>query len=207
MTALWLFVAKPAVGAGIGWFTNWLAIRMLFRPRRAWRLLGLRIQGVIPRRRVDIAARLADAFERELFSHEDIRAAIENPEYQESLRSHIETHVRGYLTEKVAGGPKLLRAFVSEGLVAMLAAGLTQEVMANLPGVLEGAARELEARVDIRAVIRSKVQALDDARLEALVREISRRELRFIEVLGGVVGFLVGAALAAVEALIGAGVS
>jgi uncharacterized membrane protein YheB (UPF0754 family) len=203
VAAVWPLVAKPLIGAGIGWFTNWLAIHMLFRPRRARRILGLTVQGVVPRRRGEIARGLASAFERELFSHEDIRAALENPEYQEALRQSIQAHLHQYLTEKVEASPRLVRALVGEGLVERLAAGGAQEVMRRLPGLLEDAARELEARCDIRQVVRAKIEALDPGRLEALVCELSRRELRFIEILGGVVGFLVGAAFAVVELFFG----
>ena len=202
MPAAWPLVAKPLVGAAIGWFTNWLAIRMLFRPRQARRLLGLTVQGVIPRRRNEIAERLAQAFERELFSHQDVQGALQDPAYQEALRTHIEEHVRRYLTGKVAGSPLLVRALVSDGMVGRLAAGITEEAMSQLPSIVGKAAEELEARFDIRAVVRSKIEALDQERLEALVLELSHRELRFIEILGGVVGFIVAGIFTAVEAIL-----
>jgi len=202
LPALWQLVAKPVVGMGIGWFTNWLAIRMLFRPRQPRRVLGVTFQGVIPRRHREIAARLAEAFERELLSHEDVRAALQNPGYQGALRAHIQDHVRGYLTEKVTESPRLIRLLVSEGLIDRLAAGVTEEAVGQLPRIIEKAAKELEASFDIRQVVRSKVEALDQDRLEALVHELARRELRFIEVLGGVVGFAVGAVLSVIEFLL-----
>jgi len=202
---MWLhFVAKPVVGAGIGWFTNWLAIRMLFRPRRRRRVLGLSVQGVIPRRRGELAARVADAFERELFSHDDIKAALQNPDYHEALRARIEEHVRSYLSEMVARSPRLLRVLVGEGLVGRVASAAANGAMRHVPTLIEGAAKDLEASFDIREVIRAKVEGLDLDHLEAIVRELARRELRFIEFLGGVVGFVVGATLAVVECLLAA---
>jgi len=202
LPAVWPLVAKPLVGAGIGWFTNWLAIRMLFRPRQALRVLGLTIQGVIPRRRSEIAERLAQAFERELLSHEDVKGALQDPAYQEALRTHIEDHVRDYLSEKVAASNRVVRTLIGGGLVRRLASGITDAAMSQMPSLIDRAAQELEARFDIREVVRAKVEALDLERLEALVVELSRSELRFIEVLGGIVGFVVGAAFAAAEFLL-----
>ncbi|HHT66442.1 MAG TPA: DUF445 family protein, partial [Clostridiales bacterium] len=45
------------VGALIGWFTNYLAVKMLFRPIRPWRipLTKIELQGLIPKRREEIA--------------------------------------------------------------------------------------------------------------------------------------------------------
>ncbi len=197
---MWLEVAiKALVGAGIGWFTNWLAIRMLFRPREPRWVLGLKIQGVIPLRREDLARKVAETFERELFSHEDIRAAVRSPDYQDALAARIEEHLREYLGEKVAGAPRLIRLLISHRTVDHFASGLAQDVMRYLPRLIDGAATDFEAHFDIRQVIRSKIESFELDRLEAIVQQIASRELRFVELLGGVIGLIVGAGLAVVE--------
>ena len=58
VNAAW--IAPPLVGAFIGYMTNYVAIRMLFRPLKPWRFLGLRVPmtpGVIPSRRHDLVRR------------------------------------------------------------------------------------------------------------------------------------------------------
>lgn len=197
---MWLrFIAMPMLGGAIGWLTNWLAIRMLFRPRAPRGVLGLRVQGVIPRRREELAERVADAIERDLFSHEDIRDAVLDPAYQAALRGRVEGHMREYVAEKLAQAPGLVRKMVGRRFVDKLARGAANEVMRYVPELLDGAAHDLESRFDIRAVIREKIDAFDLERLEGLVVGIAHRELRFIEILGGVVGGLVGLVFAAVE--------
>ncbi len=192
-------IIKGLVGAGIGWFTNWLAIRMLFRPRHARRLLGMTIQGVIPLRRKDLARRVAETFERELFSHEDIRAAVQSPDYQAALGGRIEEHLREYIDEKVASAPRLIRILISRKTVDRFASGLAQDVMRSAPRLIDGAAADLRTHFDIRKVIRSKIEGFEIDRLEAIIQEIASRELRFIELLCGVIGLFVGGALALVE--------
>ncbi|HQL37778.1 MAG TPA: DUF445 family protein, partial [Bacillota bacterium] len=63
-----------AVGAVIGWLTNVLAIKMLFRPIRPFKipLLNITIQGLIPKRRHDIARSIGDVVEKELVSINEI---------------------------------------------------------------------------------------------------------------------------------------
>jgi len=197
---MWLpLLAKPLVGAAIGWFTNYLAIRMLFRPQKQVRLLGMTLQGVVPRRRQEIAARVAETVERELVSHDDIRDVLLDINYQQALRHRIEGHVRDYLDEKIAGTPKVVRALIGDGLVDKLARGAADEVMERMPALLDGAASELESRFDIRSLIQAKIDGFDLDQIEALVQELARKELRFIEVLGGIVGFVVGGAFALLE--------
>ena len=195
----WKLIAMPLVGGAIGWVTNWLAIRMLFRPRQPWRVLGFRVQGVIPQRRDELARRVANAIERDLFSHDDIRQAVRDPEYQAALRARLEGHVRRYLGEKAAAMPGIVQRVLGERLLDNLARSLADDVMLYVPQLIEDAAGDFEERFDIRAVIREKIDAFDLDRLEGLVLDIARREFRFIEILGGVVGALVGLVFAAIE--------
>lgn len=198
----WQFVTMPVGGALIGWLTNRLAIRMLFRPRRPWRFLGLTVQGLLPRRRVELADRVAEAIEREFLSLDDIRATLRDPEYRKALGERVEGWLRELFSEKLANGPRLLRAVVGDGLVDRLAAGAAQEVIRHLPSLIEGALGEFERRFDVRQVVRSNIEAFDLGRLEDIVLQLARRELRFIEVLGGVIGFAIGLLLIVVEHLL-----
>lgn len=198
----WQFVTMPVGGALIGWLTNRLAIRMLFRPRRPWRFLGLTVQGLLPRRRVELADRVAEAIEREFLSLDDIRATLRDPEYRKALGERVEGWLRELFSEKLANGPRLLRAVVGDGLVDRLAAGAAQEVIRHLPSLIEGALGEFERRFDVRQVVRSNIEAFDLGRLEDIVLQLARRELRFIEVLGGVIGFAIGLLLIVAEHLL-----
>src|SRR3989338_4570246 len=57
----------PIAGAIIGWFTNYVAIKMLFRPYRPVNLLGYKLQGLIPKRRKEIAAGIAKTNTKPVF--------------------------------------------------------------------------------------------------------------------------------------------
>ena len=48
------FFLPPLFGAAIGWLTNYVAIKLLFKPHRRVEIFGLNIQGVIPKRRKEI---------------------------------------------------------------------------------------------------------------------------------------------------------
>ena len=48
--------------------------------------------------------------------------------------------------------------------------------------------------MDFQQIVRSKVEAFDLGRLEQIIYDISAKELKTIEYLGGVLGLLVGLA-------------
>lgn len=68
-------IAGPLIGAVIGYITNSIAIKMLFRPYKAVYLFGKRLPftpGIVPRRRDDLAKTLGDVIVDKLFNADDL---------------------------------------------------------------------------------------------------------------------------------------
>jgi uncharacterized membrane protein YheB (UPF0754 family) len=61
----------------------------------------------------------------------------------------------------------------------------------------------VEHKLDVSEIVRTKVEAFDLTKLEAIIHEVSARELKTIEVLGGVLGFLVGLVQVAIMCTVG----
>ena len=61
----------------------------------------------------------------------------------------------------------------------------------------------LEEGLDVHELVRSKVAEFEIEKLEKLVLEVASRELRSIEILGGVLGLLIGIAQVFVFYLLG----
>jgi len=77
-----------AAGALIGFVTNAVAIKMLFRPLKKWTLLGIPIPctpGVLPRERKTLAVSIGRMVERELFTEEILRQRLEDEAVQTRL--------------------------------------------------------------------------------------------------------------------------
>ncbi len=76
LSTVWLFVAPPVVGGIIGYFTNDIAIRMLFRPYRAYYLGSKRVPftpGLIPRNQERLAKRISDTIMGSLLTPEELQ--------------------------------------------------------------------------------------------------------------------------------------
>ena len=69
-------ICMPVVGALIGWITNRLAVMLIFRPYKPVRLLGYTFQGVVPKRRLELAEKIGAVIEKELLSMEDLVAML-----------------------------------------------------------------------------------------------------------------------------------
>ena len=83
------YLIPPLLGALIGYVTNYIAIRMLFRPLKAWRLLGLRVPltpGIIPAKRGELARKMGEMVGEHLLTVEDVGRAFGKDSIQRELR-------------------------------------------------------------------------------------------------------------------------
>ena len=87
------FIAAPVLGGIIGYITNDIAIRMLFRPRNAVYIGGRRLPftpGLIPRQKDRIAVSLGRIVSTQLMNRETIEATIRSPESVASVYAMFE---------------------------------------------------------------------------------------------------------------------
>ncbi len=184
----WLaIVLTPLVGALIGWVTNYLAVRMLFRPERERRLLGVTLQGLVPRRRREIAATIARTVERDLLSPEEISAVLHRLDWQGEVEQAVDDLVDRRL--------KLIRGLpFSDGLADLLKDALTKALLKAVEERRAGLVDRFRQRLDVQAMVAERLERYDLAEFEALVLRVAGRELRAIIWIGALLGFLVGLA-------------
>ena len=88
------YASPPVVGAFIGYLTNMVAIKMLFRPLHAWRIFGIRVPftpGVIPSKREDLAVNMGEMVGEHLLTSKEIGQALANKSFQVHLHGLIES--------------------------------------------------------------------------------------------------------------------
>lgn len=109
--SLLLLISIPFISAFVGYVTNWVAIRMLFRPHKEKRILGLRVPftpGLIPRQRVELAKTIGRAVSQELLTGEALVSRIEDREF----RGKIYTIIRDYTQELLSKELPSLNALI-----------------------------------------------------------------------------------------------
>lgn len=85
------------IGAIIGYFTNWLAIKMLFRPYYEKKVLGIRLPftpGLIPKESKRIAKTIGESISNHLITPQALTRALESDRIDENIRSYIVYSIR-----------------------------------------------------------------------------------------------------------------
>lgn len=185
------FWLMPVVGGVIGWLTNLIAVRMLFRPKRPMRipLLGVTIHGLLPSRHADIAASVGRVVAEEILSIGEVLARVDIAGLRDELVQAVGQHVE----ERLQGGmARLLPAQWRSALVSYLRDVVDRETDALMDALIDRVHSRMEERVDIAALVTEKILALNLDELEELAVRLAGRELRAIVFLGGLLGFLIG---------------
>lgn len=95
------FIISPIAGSVIGYFTNWLAIKMLFRPHEEKRLFGIKIPftpGLIPKEKNRIAKKVGETVGEHLLSEEALVKALVDEKVLESI-NHMTANAFFYLRQ------------------------------------------------------------------------------------------------------------
>lgn len=93
MNAILHYISGPALGAVIGYITNDIAIRMLFRPRKAKYICGVHVPftpGIIPKEKDRIASAIGNAISEHLMNREVLEHTLLSDEMLAKMRLAID---------------------------------------------------------------------------------------------------------------------
>ncbi len=182
----------PFISGLIGWFTNWIAVKMMFHPQKKIRIVFFDVQGVFPKRQKEVAQQIGQMVARELLSIEDIKSKLNTPEQIEGIKNSIDEKIDDYLTNKFPANYPITSFFFGKRSRQSIREDLVKEVERFAPEIIERYADNLGEELDIEEMISEKIAVMDPAQLEGLINGILKKEFVFIEVIGGVLGFVIG---------------
>lgn len=187
-----LILSIPLISAFIGWFTNWIAIKMLFHPRLPVKVLGLTIQGIFPKRQRQFAQKLGKLVSEELLSFKDIEAKITDGSNLKEVMPIVETHIDNFIRNKLASEMPIISMFIGDKTIEQLKSVFMKELESLFPELMTSYMGKLKHELDLESIVTEKVSNFSSDKLEAILQAIMSKEFRFIEVIGAVLGFLIG---------------
>ena len=182
----------PIISAFIGWFTNWIAIKMLFHPREPKKILGITFQGIFPKNQKQFAAKLGKLVGEELLSFKDISSKITNPENVDKLMPFVEEHIDYFLRVKLAEKMPVISMFIGDKTIGELKIVFMEELKTLFPSLMQNYMTNLQQDLDLEEIVTQKVAAFSSDKLEDILNSIMSKEFRFVEIIGAVLGFIIG---------------
>ena len=187
----WLFLI-PLISAFIGWFTNWIAIKMLFHPRLPKKILGITFHGIFPKRQKQFAEHLGRLVSKELLSFKDIEEKITHPDNIKKVMPLVDEHIDSFLSNKLAATMPMLSMFIGDKTIAQLKEVFMAELEELFPQLMKNYMNSLQSELDLEKIVINKVAGFSSDKLEEVLNNIMSKEFRFVEIIGAVLGFIIG---------------
>ena len=187
-----LIYTLPFIAAIIGWVTNFLAIKMLFHPKKKINLFFFSMQGIFTKRQDLLAERLGKMVSSELFSFKDIKDRFTSTSTALEINKVLDEKLEDFMEVKIKSAIPMLSMFLNSNTKAKIKDTLHLEFQNILPDILNKYSEKLEKDIDIEEIVYQKVAAFSSEKLEQILFSIMKKEFKFIEILGAILGFLIG---------------
>jgi uncharacterized membrane protein YheB (UPF0754 family) len=189
--SIWLLLI-PVISAFIGWFTNWIAIKMLFHPREPKKILGITFHGIFPKRQQQFAEKLGNLVGQELLSFKDIEQKITNTDNLQKIMPQVEEHIDHFLRVRLVETMPVISMFIGDKTIAQLKGVFMKELEDLFPILMKNYMAKLKGDLDLEKIVVDKVAAFSSDKLESILYQIMSKEFRFVEIIGAVLGFIIG---------------
>ena len=178
------------IGGLIGYITNVIAIKLIFRPINPIKIpiLNIEIIGMIPKRKTEIATNIAKVVEEQFISVDEITDNIITEQDKRHIIDYIKVRVNLILSEKMTLIPSTIRNLVQNYVSEII----EDEIREGIDELSEEMIIKTKNRINIKEIIENKINELDLYELETIILQIVKNELRHIEVLGLILGFFIG---------------
>ena len=178
------------IGGLIGYLTNVVAIKLIFRPINPIKIpiLNTEIVGMIPKRKSEIAATIGQIISEQFLSIDEIIDGIITDEDKDNITNYIKLKIKLILDEKMTLIPGTIKSLVQNYISDII----EDEIKSSIDELSEEIIIKANNRINIEEIVKNKINELDLYELEEIILTIVKNELRHIEILGLILGFFIG---------------
>ena len=190
MNDIFRILILAVIGGLIGYITNVIAIKLIFRPINPIKIpiLNVEIIGMIPKRKLEIASNVAQVIEEQFFSFDDIIENVITEQDKQIIIDYIKVRIKLVLNEKLGLIPSSIKNLVQNYISEVI----EDEIKSGVDELSEELIIKANNRTNIKEIVENKINELDLYELETIILQIIKKELKQIEVLGLILGFFIG---------------
>lgn len=184
---MYLIIISALLGALIGWVTNKLAIKMLFKPVNPVKILFFTVQGVFPKRQNAIAKSIGNIVKSDLVGLDDLKKLLTRKGNMEKIKEKIKVKLETTIQENI---PPMFLTMAGGQIQAII-----DQFVNNNDDFLKELMEELisaENDIDIGSIVEEKVNKMDFRKFESVLLELINNELKYIEYIGAFLGLMIG---------------
>lgn len=183
----------PAFGFFTGFFSDWLALNLIFIPRTKKKLFGLfPIHGVLHAEREQVTRDYAKLLANDIFSADVLFEAILHGPTSDRLFATIEREVSKALDQQAGFAGPLIPLAIGTARYRALKTTIIDRLITRLPDTMAEAKEYAAKTLDIENLIVEKMNQLTPEQYEGIMRPVFKDDEMLMISVGAILGFLVG---------------
>lgn len=183
----------PLFGGFTGWFTDWLALKMIFEPKQPKRYFGLfEWQGLFLRRRQEVAAEYGALIAGEIITPRNVLDAVLRGPLSDRLYEMILKHVHVAVDEQAGLARPLLMFAVGTAGYEQMKVAVARRLMETLPETMKHVEAYAGDAMDLKNTLVTRMRSLTPEEFEGLLRPAFQQDEWALIAVGAALGFLVG---------------
>lgn len=187
---IWLL---PIFGLITGFVSDYVALQMLFEPRRAKKVMGIKLHGVIHAQREEITRNYARILAADLFSPQILFDAVLTGPGSDRLFAMVQREVMTAVDSELgAVGAPVAKLAVGTRRYNELKETVAQRAVALIPATVPAIEEYAGATLDLESVLTEKLNQLTVEQFEGIMRPIFKDDEMLMVTVGAALGFLVG---------------
>ena len=128
----------------------------------------------------------------EFQAYQGIEEKINDPKNLESVLPVIETHVDGFLNEKLKKEMPMISMFIGNKTTDKLKEVFMNEIRLLFPQVIGKFASNLKSSIDVEKLVSGKINAIPDSQVKSWISTQAGTQIKYFKLLGAITGFVVG---------------
>lgn len=191
--AMWqLWWLLPLFGLLVGWATNWVALKMIFNPKKSIRVGPWTIQGLFFKRQPEVSADYGTLVADQILTPQHILEEILNGPYAEKLFALVQAEVQKAIDDSASVARPFVAWTLGNDDYDRIKAEAVREVVARMPMTLSHMTGYAEDAMAIRTTLIERLQGLTPRQFEAMLRPAFEEDEWILIAVGAALGLAVG---------------
>lgn len=192
----WMFYQAnwqlPVFGLVVGYATNWIALKMIFRPIHPVRVGPMVLQGLFFKRQKEVSRDFGKLVADEIVTPSHIIEAVLKGPHADRMFDMIGKHVQRTIDEQSGIARPFVIWTIGSRRYAQMKALAVQRLVRHLPAAVAHVDDYAKETMDIARVLSERMGVLPPPEFESMLRPAFQEDEWILIAVGAVLGFLVG---------------
>jgi hypothetical protein len=170
---VWYFIPwgwiMPTAGFLVGWVTNWLALKVIFRPLRPHKFLCWTVQGIFLKRQAEVSETFARIVMTEILHVKAMWDCIFTGPLSANFFAMLRAHTLVFTDKLIADLQPIAIASLGAENFARMKEDIAQKVIDKLPTIIDNCYQYTQEALDMENSVREKMKELSPEDFEGVL--------------------------------------